>query len=171
LNTLKIIACAVAFLSLMTSAYAAEPVVPLRSQEAALASKDAKLAANKQLVSEFWRTVFGGHRVDQADKFLAADFKEHAPTIGEPGIAGFKKFFQKWGETPKPIPDKINGLVDMVAEGDLVVVITVQNMIDAKGQPYTTTWLDLERIKDGKIAEHWDNQRLPGSKVAMNYTN
>jgi predicted SnoaL-like aldol condensation-catalyzing enzyme len=27
---------------------------------------------------------------------------------------------------------------------------------DADGKPYTTTWFDLYRLKDGKIIEHWD---------------
>ncbi|SEP05970.1 hypothetical protein [Mucilaginibacter sp. OK283] len=27
----------------------------------------------------------------------------------------------------------------------------------AKGKKYTTTWFDMLRIENGKIAEHWDS--------------
>ena len=29
------------------------------------------------------------------------------------------------------------------------------------GQKYTSTWFDMFRIQDGKIAEHWDNATKP----------
>ena len=46
----------------------------------------------------------------------------------------------------------------MVAEGDLVVLGFRRTLPDLQneGQTYTTTWFDMLRIENGKIAEHWD---------------
>jgi ketosteroid isomerase-like protein len=49
-------------------------------------------------------------------------------------------------------------LVSITADGDLVVLGFVRELPDPKepGRTYTTTWFDMFRIADGKIAEHWD---------------
>ena len=46
------------------------PVTAAADQEALLASKDAKLAANKRLICDFWREVFEGGHMEFADKYL-----------------------------------------------------------------------------------------------------
>jgi predicted SnoaL-like aldol condensation-catalyzing enzyme len=46
--------------------------------------------------------------------------------------------------------------VAVVAERDLVTVLSVSERKDNAGKPYTTTWFDTWRIKDGKADEHWD---------------
>jgi predicted SnoaL-like aldol condensation-catalyzing enzyme len=52
-------------------------------------------------------------------------------------------------------------VISIVAQGDLVVISFVQDNKDSKGQPYKTTWFDMFRILDGKIAEHWDSATKP----------
>ena len=49
-------------------------------------------------------------------------------------------------------------LVAITAEGDLVILSFVREHADPKdpAQKYTTTWFDMFRIENGKIAEHWD---------------
>ncbi len=47
-------------------------------------------------------------------------------------------------------------VVSVVAEGDLVVVSFVRDLKDKAGKPYTTTWFDMWRVKDGKATQHWD---------------
>jgi predicted SnoaL-like aldol condensation-catalyzing enzyme len=45
-----------------------------------------------------------------------------------------------------------------MAEGDYVVLAFKRELPDPQnaGKNYTTTWFDMFRIQDGKIAEHWD---------------
>jgi predicted SnoaL-like aldol condensation-catalyzing enzyme len=74
-------------------------------------------------------------------------------------MAGFKAYFVKLGG-PKPIPEKIDGLVAIQAEGDYVTMSFVRELDDPKekGRKYTTTWFDMFRFdNNGKIAEHWDS--------------
>jgi predicted SnoaL-like aldol condensation-catalyzing enzyme len=33
-----------------------------------------------------------------------------------------------------------------------------------KGQKYTSTWFDMFRIENGKIAEHWDPATKPPAR-------
>ena len=48
------------------------------------------------------------------------------------------------------------GMKNLIAEGDNVLTAFVRPEKDANGQTYYSTWFDLYRIKDGKVAEHWD---------------
>ena len=122
-----------------------------------LASPDARLAANKRLVYDFWREVFEGAHMDLAPKYMAEGYIQHNPNVPT-GRAAFIEFFSKFAK-PKPIEPKIKApLVSIVADGDLVVLSFVREGTDPKDatKKYTTTRFDMFRIESGKIAEHWD---------------
>jgi len=132
-------------------------VVPAASQEALLASADAGLAANKRLVYDFWREVYEAGHMELAAKYMAEGYIQHNPNVPT-GRAAFVDFFAK-NATPQPIEAGIKApLVAILAEGDLVVLAFVREAADPKdpARKYTTTWFDMFRIENGKIAEHWD---------------
>src|SRR5580658_915985 len=146
---------------LAVPAFGALPVVPASDQAALLKSNDPKLAANKKAAYDFYRIVLRGLRLDQAEKYMRDDYMQHNPNA-DTGIAGFKAYFTKLGG-PKPIPDTIPELVAIQAEGDYVTLSLVREYDDPTqpGKKYTSTWFDMFRIQDGKIAEHWDNATKP----------
>ena len=122
-----------------------------------LASSDAKLAANKRLVYDFWREVFEGRHMDRAEKYMAESYIQHNPNVAT-GRAAFVDFFSKLSP-PKTIEAQVKApLVAIVAEGDMVVLSFLREAPDPKDptRKYTTTWFDMFRIEGGKIAEHWD---------------
>jgi predicted SnoaL-like aldol condensation-catalyzing enzyme len=126
-------------------------------QERLVASADPHLAANKRLVYDFWREVFEGGHMDLAEKYMAESYIQHNPTVPT-GRAAFVDFFSKFAK-PKPIETKIKApLVSIVAEGDYVVLSFVREVAEPAdpAKKYTTTWFDMFRIENGKIAEHWD---------------
>ena len=51
-----------------------------------------------------------------------------------------------------------NQVVAMTADGDLVIMAFAREYPEPQDptKKYTTTWFDMFRIVDGKIAEHWD---------------
>jgi predicted SnoaL-like aldol condensation-catalyzing enzyme len=150
------IACLVCASLLAIQAFGQLAPKPLSSQEELLKSSDPKLAANKKIVYDFWREVLEARHLDLADKYMKQDYMQHNPNA-ETGIAGFKAYFSRLGG-PLPIEPKIKReVISIVAQGDLVVLSFVQDNKDSKGQPYKTTWFDMFRIQDGKIAEHWDS--------------
>jgi predicted SnoaL-like aldol condensation-catalyzing enzyme len=147
-------------LTLSSWAWAGLPVQPAADQKLLLQSTDARLAANKLLVYNFARVVLAGHHLDQAATFLREDYIQHNPNV-ETGLKGFLYFFSKLGGGPRPIPDQVDGLVSIQAEGDTVTFSFVNGGTDSQGQKFSTTWFDMFRVQDGKIAEHWDCDTKP----------
>jgi predicted SnoaL-like aldol condensation-catalyzing enzyme len=151
---MKNIMTVIALVFCVQGAWASVPVVPAQDQKVLLESSDLKLAANKKLVYDFTRIILAGRRLDQAAAFLREDYIQHNPNV-ETGLKGFLDFFSKLGG-PRPIPDTLDGLVSIQAEGDLVTMSFVNELKDSSGATYTTTWFDMFRVERDKIVEHWD---------------
>lgn len=134
---------------------AQEPVTVAPDQQALLRSDDPRLATNKKLVFDFWREVFQARNMELAPRYMAEDYIQHNPNVAT-GRQPFMDFFGRF-ET-QPVRPEIDDLVALVAEGDLVILAFRRELPDPEhqGQTYTTTWFDMLRIEDGKIAEHWD---------------
>lgn len=124
-------------------------------QQALLASPDPKLAANKKLVYDMYRIVLQAGIWERAGEFIRDDYVQHNPNAGQ-GLAGVQDYIRKT-RPERPIKDTLElPLINLIAEGDNVLTAFVRPEKDANGQTYYSTWFDLYRIKDGKIAEHWD---------------
>jgi predicted SnoaL-like aldol condensation-catalyzing enzyme len=149
--------------ALCAPVFAALPVVPAKDQQALLKSSDPKLAANKKLAYDFFRIVLMGRQLDQADKFMKEDYMQHNPNA-DTGLKGFKEFFSKLPAPKGGVPNTLAGLVAIQAEGDFVTLSFVREYDDPAnpGKKYTTTWFDMFRIDNGKIAEHWDSAMKAG---------
>jgi predicted SnoaL-like aldol condensation-catalyzing enzyme len=133
------------------------PVQAAADQEQLLASADPRLAANKRLVYDFWREVFEGGHMEFAEKYMAESYIQHNPNVPT-GRKAFVEFFSKFAK-PRPIEPHVKApLVAIAAEGNLVILSFVRELPDPRdaSKKYTTTWFDMFRIEDGKIAEHWD---------------
>lgn len=141
--------------------FAALPVVATKDQSALLRSDDPKLAANKKLCYDCYRIVVRGRHMDQADHYLREDYMQHNPNA-ETGLKGMKDFFTKLGG-PLTVLDTLPDLISIQAEGDMVTLSFMREYDDPAnpGHKYTSTWFDMFRIQDGKIAEHWDNATKP----------
>lgn len=142
---------------------------PAPGHEALLANPNPRLAANKRLVYDFWRKVLEAGHMDLAKKYLTESYIQHNPNVPS-GREGFIKYFTSFDfAEPKPIEPEVKApLVSIVAEGNLVVMSFVSERTDPadKARKYTTTWFDMFRIENGKIAEHWDSadKTIPESK-------
>lgn len=155
-----------AFLAGSFPALAQVPVValPPAQQLEALKDSDSKEAANKKLVYDFWREVFVARDMSKADQYLAENYIQHNPNVPT-GRAPFVAFF---GSRPsQPAKPAIDDLVAIVGDGDLVTLAFRREMPDPAnpGATYTTTWFDMFRVENGKIAEHWDygTKAAPGA--------
>ena len=107
------------------------PVQPNSNHEQLLASADARVAANKRLVYDFWREVFEAGHMELAEKYMAQSYIQHNPNVAT-GRAAFVEFFSRIAK-PKPIEPRVKApLVAMVAEGDLVILSFVREGTDPK---------------------------------------
>jgi predicted SnoaL-like aldol condensation-catalyzing enzyme len=142
---------------IVANARAQVAVVSNANHEQMLASPDARIAANKRIVYDFWREVFEAGHMELAEKYMAEGYIQHNPNVPT-GRAAFIDFFSK-NVTPHPIEPRVKApLVAILAEGDLVVLVFAREAVDPKdsAKKYTTTWFDMFRLDGGKIAEHWD---------------
>ena len=149
-----VIAFAVVFLA---HVHAQVAVAPSADHVQMLANPDARLAANKRLVYDFWREVFEAGHMELAEKYMAEGYIQHNPNVPT-GRAAFIDFFSK-NVTPGAVQPRVKApLVAILADGDLVVLAFAREAPDPKhpAKKYTTTWFDMFRIEGGKIAEHWD---------------
>lgn len=140
------------------AARAQVPPVGVSDQMALLRSPDPKLAANKRLVFDAWRAIVQGAHTELAPKYFTEDYIQHNPNV----LSGRDNMVRFMNQTRpvRPIQPNITfPVVSMVAEGDMVVLATVSYGQDPAdpSKKYATTHFDMFRIRDGKIAEHWDN--------------
>lgn len=152
---MKILTSILVLLIIAPVLYAQVPVEAHPSQKSLLQSDDPQLAKNKKLVFDFWREVFQTRNMDLAPQYMAEDYIQHNPTVP----TGRKAFMDFFGQFDKvPVKEEIDNLVTIIAERDIVVLAFRREIPDSlnPGSNYTTTWFDMFRIEDGKIAEHWD---------------
>jgi len=113
----------------------------------------------KQVAYHIERDLLQCNQWDEADKWLTERYVQHNPLVAS-GRAGVVKFFSN---RPRAATcEKLDApIVAVLADGDLVTVVSVSNRKDSKGEAYTTTWFDMWRIVDGKADEHWDPMMKP----------
>ena len=152
---MKALVCLLALGILSAQAHAQLPVTTAPNQQALLQSDNPQLAANKKLIFDFWREVFQTHDMTSVPKYMAEDYMQHNPNVP----TGRQPFMDFFGRLPRqPVKAEIDNLVTILAEGDKVVLAFRRELPDPQnpGKTYTSTWFDMFRIKDGKLAEHWD---------------
>ena len=132
-------------------------VAPNPDHQSMLQSKDPQLAGNKRLVYDFWREVFEAANMELAPGYMAETYIQHNPLVPT-GRQAFIDFFSRVRK-PVPIEARVKApLIAILADGDLVMMAFAREYPDPQdpAKKYTTTWFDMFRIVDGKIAEHWD---------------
>jgi predicted SnoaL-like aldol condensation-catalyzing enzyme len=146
------------FVLISYSSNAQLAVIPLAPQKKMLESNDPKLAKNKKLVYDMWREFLEGGHMEVAEKYFAENYMQHNPTAATGRQAVVERFSRF--TTPQVVVDTIKArVVSITAEGDLVTLSFVRELPekDDATKKYTTTWFDMFRIENGKLAEHWDS--------------
>ncbi len=136
------------------------PPAAAPDQAALLQSEDARLAANKKLVFDMWRTIIQGGQTELAPRFFTEDYIQHNPNVAS-GRDALVAYIRQTRPVRPIEPEITFPVVAILAEGDLVMVATVTYAPDPErpGHKYAGTHFDLFRIEQGKIAEHWDSVR------------
>ena len=119
---------------------------------------------NKKIVIDFYEGVFIKHQVkDYADRYIGSQYIQHNPHVPD-GKAPFVEYFTGYF---KENPDAKSVIKRAVAEGDLVFlhVHSTQN-----AQDRGVAVVDIFRVGNGKIVEHWDVQQDVPEPSANNNT-
>ena len=118
------------------------------------------LAKNKQLVETLCKSVFQEHDFSKLDEIMRDDYIQHNEDVPQ-GKDGFIQFFKQMFTA---MPDFRYTPKKIVAEDDIVMMYsttTATHLGEWLGNPATGNKLnfdvvDIFRIENGKIAEHWD---------------
>ena len=115
---------------------------------------------NKEVARRFYDEVFNERRVEVLDELAVSDYEEHDPLPGQgTGLEGLK------GRVRMVIDglDPHFTIEDMIAEGEKVVVRWTNSGTNsgeflgmpATGRSFSVQGIDIYRLADGKLAEHW----------------
>jgi steroid delta-isomerase-like uncharacterized protein len=117
---------------------------------------------NKVIVRQMVEELQSGHNLDVVDALFAADFVDHSVPPGlPPDRAGVKMQFAMFFNA---FPDLRVVIHDQVAEGDNVVTRKTfhgthqgdLSGIPPTGQAVAFDVIDILRVQDGKITDHWN---------------
>jgi predicted SnoaL-like aldol condensation-catalyzing enzyme len=108
-----------------------------------------KTIANKALVRSFVDDILVNGKMEKLTGYFNGDnYTQHNPNIGD-GLSGLGKAL---GEMAKAgITMKYSQIHKVLGEGNFVLVVSEGSFA---GKP--SSFYDLFRVQDGKIAEHWD---------------
>ncbi|MFD1886752.1 nuclear transport factor 2 family protein [Paenibacillus wenxiniae] len=146
---------------------------------------EARIIANKQLVIGLYNDVLNGHQLDKVNQYIAENYTEHNP-YRESGRDQFSTFYEG---IFKHYPNYKSEITGMMGQGDLVAVFSSGNVeatstksVDAtsaeasnsetttdatstttsatgNSEAKTAIYVDIYRISNNQIAEHWDVQQ------------
>jgi predicted SnoaL-like aldol condensation-catalyzing enzyme len=126
-----------------------------------IASQDQKLEVNKKTVLAFYE-AFERHDFPAAAKLLGKRYVQHKPDVAD-GVQGFKAFVDVLAEK---FPNLKISIKRLLAEGDFVT--SHIHGVRVPGQRGTAI-MDLFRLEDGLIVEHWDViQPIPDEALNQN---
>jgi predicted ester cyclase len=122
-----------------------------------------RIAENKKVLLRFQREVFNSNdwSMETLARNLTEDFVDHAAMPGDPpGLEGVQMRFSAWASA---FEDPMEDNIAIVGEGDLIGVmydLHATHSGDFMGIPPThrevvIPGMEVVRIRDGKIAEHW----------------
>jgi len=101
---------------------------------------------HKALVLEAFDTLFNTRDYVAFERYWSPNYRQHSAHIG-PGRDGLLNLVKSFPPELKYEPGMI------VAEGDLVMI---HGRFSGFGQPTAWIAVDILRIVDGVLAEHWD---------------
>jgi steroid delta-isomerase-like uncharacterized protein len=134
--------------------------IPLDTAAIDRKEKTMTIEENKRVVRRFYDEVLNSRAIDVLPELAVADYEEHDMLPGQgTGLAGLRDRVTMLTTAI----DQHFSLEDVIAEGDRVVVRWTTNAkqvgdflgIPATGKSYTIAGIDIYRLQDEKMAEHW----------------
>ena len=125
--------------------------------------KDKQLENNKTIVHDYYNMAFNLQKPEEAfSRYALPSYRQHNPGAGDGGapfIAFVKGYVQAY-------PQMHIDFKRIIAEGDLVVV---HSHLTLKPGDRGMAVMDIFRVENGKVVEHWDVlQEVPEKSANTN---
>jgi predicted ester cyclase len=131
------------------------------------------LDQNKRVVERIWDDLVNGRRPESLDELVSGDFVDHAPLPGlSSDLDGLRQRLQI---LHRAFPDFRSTIIDLVAEGDKVVAFVLSEGthkedfagMPATGRHFAMQEIQILRIVDGRMVEHWQVADVLGMLVQL----
>ena len=108
-----------------------------------------KTESNKAFIKDFLTTILVNGEMDKVANYFDGDnYIQHNPSIGD-GLSGLGAAMQAMAE--QGIKMEYHKIHRVIGEGNFVLAVS-----EGKFAGQATSYYDLFRVENGKIAEHWD---------------
>lgn len=112
-------------------------------------------ARNEEVVRKFYDAAINQKDFAAASQYLGDEYTQHNPNAGD-GPEGLKNFL---AHLRNNLPQYQSSIVSAFTDGDYVIV-HVMNKPEPGSRGFAI--IDIFRLTDGKIVEHWDvKQEIP----------
>ena len=120
-----------------------------------------QIEKNKQLATTAYQRIFGDLDATGVDEFMSTNFIQHNPTISD-GQEGVKSLVQML--ISQGVPKQKIEFKHIAAEDDIVFL---HSRYEMGGKEWR--FIDIYRIENDKLAEHWDAMMpMPDQKAHNN---
>jgi predicted SnoaL-like aldol condensation-catalyzing enzyme len=130
---------------------------------AAYAADAAQMEANKKTVAALYDAVLNQKDFEKASQYLGPRYTQHNPNAadGPEGLKGFIAFLKD------KFPNNRSEIKRIFADGDYVIV-----HVHAVREPGTrgNAIIDIFKLENGKVVEHWDVVQPIPEKAANDNT-
>jgi len=114
----------------------------------------------REVIERYVAEVASGDVRNAILRWFSADYRQHSPTIAE-GAQGAIAHLQR--EYGKNAPPPRLGPARVIAEGDLILY---HRLVTYPGAQGPSANVDIFRVTNGKISEHWDVKQAAPAKPA-----
>lgn len=117
--------------------------------------------SNKKLVLDFYKNVIGERKSELIDAYISSNYIQHSASMKD-GTAGLRDAIDYLKQLPKPEITK-SPIVLAIADSELVMLLLDLNFMGKR-----LAVVDLFKVVDGKIVEHWDAmQDIPSGEIVI----
>jgi predicted SnoaL-like aldol condensation-catalyzing enzyme len=114
------------------------------------ASAQSQTEKNKQVAIAFYNMIFNEHKVEEAFKLYSVpEYKQHNPYAA----SGAQAAINFLGPYMKQMSESRGEIKHVIAEGDLVAI---HNHVTSKPGDRGRAVVDIFRVVNGRVVEHWD---------------
>ncbi len=142
---------ALSALALVAAIALSAPAVAQTASTARPAPSAASIeSVNAGIVTDFYNIAFNQHKpTEAAQRYIGDVYIQHNPFVPN-GAEPFTTYFEQYF---KENPQSRSTIHRVITQGDLVVLhVHMQKSPEDRGQAI----IDIFRVENGKIVEHWD---------------